>query len=322
MVGSAIKKFAGSNDLTIKNGVAFGYYKGYFITLSDGYGIKSASICVNLQGSPVKAEIASLFSNNNYKKQYRVAGSNVTDDYIDISFTDNGFNTMKRIGSFLEMFVHELSVREVSNLIVCPGCGQQFYDNTAVPVLINGRVQFMHNSCVETYNENVSIANAEAKKEGSVLTGAVGAIIGGLVGSIPWAIAYYFGWFVGWLGFLIGIAAKKGYELLHGKASKAKGIIIILVTAVCVVLAELVTNFIGLKIGIANDPELAAYSLTTSEILNIFFRLITEDAELKRQIVADVVLGFIFAGLGIGSVARDIFKETDKDNGKVIRLDR
>lgn len=60
--------------------------------------------------------------------------------------------------------------------------------------------------------------------------GIIGAILGSMVGSIVWAVAYYMGWFFAVIGMLIGIGAKKGYELLGGKKCKAKVVVILIAT--------------------------------------------------------------------------------------------
>ena len=46
MVGSAIKKYAAANGLVVKNGVAYGVYRGYMITLQEGAGWKSVDFAV------------------------------------------------------------------------------------------------------------------------------------------------------------------------------------------------------------------------------------------------------------------------------------
>ncbi len=38
MIGSALKKFAAENGLTVSDGLARGNYQGYAITLSEGAG--------------------------------------------------------------------------------------------------------------------------------------------------------------------------------------------------------------------------------------------------------------------------------------------
>ncbi|MCI8496684.1 MAG: hypothetical protein HFE85_00360, partial [Clostridiales bacterium] len=49
MTGKGIQKFAGTHRLTMKNGVAFGNYRGYLITLYEGMGWKSAAFAVDLR---------------------------------------------------------------------------------------------------------------------------------------------------------------------------------------------------------------------------------------------------------------------------------
>lgn len=324
MVGSAIKKYASQKNLTVKNGVAYGIYNGYFIVLSDGYNLKRVGFSVRFENESTKNAFENMLSQKNIRKQYKINSFDISNSYVDIVFTDN-IGAMKRISSFIDMFTAQLSAYAVSGEVVCAHCGQAFeasyQSSSAVPVLLDGKVYHMHSYCIEQFNETVEAENREEKKNGSVFTGTIGALIGGILGSIPWAIAYYLGWFVGWLGFLIGLAAKKGYEILNGKSSRIKGIVVVLVTILCVVLAEFVTALIGIKIELANDPELSLYAFTFSDIIEIFFSLVEESSEYRGAVISDLVLGLIFAMLGIGSLARSIFIKTSDNNGKVIRLD-
>lgn len=179
----------------------------------------------------------------------------------------------------------------------------------------------MHESCIAHLNEEAGIQHEEAKTTGSVLTGTVGALLGGIIGSIPWAIAYYFGWFVGWLGFLIGIAAKKGYELLKGKETRVKSVILVVVTIISVILVEFVAGIISWNIEFANDPELASYGLSFSQIASLFIEASIYDAEMRGALIGNFILSLIFAGLGIYSTVFDVFKKTGKNSGSAIRLD-
>lgn len=320
MVGSAIKKFAKENNLTVKNGVAFGSYKGYLISMSDGYSLKTLSICVNLTDNSAKAEIEKMLSDKSVLKQYSINQAVVSASSVDISFNDT-IGTMKRVVGFLDMLTQKLASSFISNEPVCANCGSILNTAEAVPVLVDGKFCCMHSACIAKFNEINEQITEEEKQNGSVLTGAVGALLGGIIGAIPWAIAYYFGWFVGWLGFLIGLAAKKGYELFKGKNSQAKGIVIIIVTVICVALAEIVACIAMLGIEISKDPELSQYGLTLSQIIGTFFSIAAEDSELRADIIFDFVIGLVFAALGMGQTAKDIFRKASGKSGMAIRLD-
>lgn len=47
MVGKGIKKYANEKGLTVKNGLAYGVYHGFMITLNEGSGWKALSVAVS-----------------------------------------------------------------------------------------------------------------------------------------------------------------------------------------------------------------------------------------------------------------------------------
>lgn len=77
---------------------------------------------------------------------------------------------------------------------------------------------------------------------GSLVLGIIGALGGGLVGALAFAAAAYFGFFISYLGFVIALAAAKGYDLLGGKQGPNKRIILIVVIFLSVVAAFLMAN--------------------------------------------------------------------------------
>ena len=49
MVGSAMKKFAAENGIAIKDGIAFGNYHGYMMSMEEGVGWKAISFAVRFE---------------------------------------------------------------------------------------------------------------------------------------------------------------------------------------------------------------------------------------------------------------------------------
>lgn len=319
MVGMATKKYAQDNNLTVKNGVAYGSFGGYTITLNDGSGWRTVTFAAQFDVSEKVDAISAMLGDKAFKKQYKIGGFAFAPYGVTINFANNT-SQFKRITEFLDAFTQKLSSLGIRG-DVCAHCGQPFDTACAVPVLLNDVVFNMHEGCIDRANEENALKKEEAKTSGSVLTGVFGAILGGLVGSIPWAIASYLGWFVGWLGFLIGIAAKKGYEILKGKETRAKGIIVVAVTVVCVIIAELLTSIIGVYIGFSNDPEMASYGLSFTDVAVWFLNLTVFEPEVRNSVLANLGLGLLFMSLGIYSTARDMFRKTGKKSGVAIRLD-
>lgn len=320
MVGSGIKKLAAEKGLTVKNGVAFGNYGGYMLTLSEGSGWKSLTFAVRFPTEEGAQRISALLADRANQKQYRIQNASVSTDLVQVILTDNP-GTMKKLRALLEVLVEEFAACQALGVTVCSSCGQPFGAEPPVTVLLDGVACCLHESCMRRINEAEEQAREERRQEGSVAFGLIGALLGGLVGSIPWAIAYYFGWFVGWLGFLIGAAAQKGYELLHGKDSKAKGLVVILVTVFFVFFAEFFTSILAIWLEFQNDPQLAPLGVSFGEVAVFFFQTLAEDAEVCRAVVADLVLGLLFAALGIFSTVKGIFSRHGKNSGKAVCMD-
>ena len=152
---------------------------------------------------------------------------------------------VKQLSEALTAVTEKLREYGVMGKGYCPCCGQTT-NGTEDMYLINGVAMQLHSGCFESVEAGFGENAEAAKTNGSVATGAVGAIIGAIVGAIPWAIVSFLGWFVGYLGFLISLASCKGYELLHGKETKLKGIIVLVVSLIAVILAEYVAMLASL----------------------------------------------------------------------------
>ena len=72
MVGSAIKKYAAANGLVVKNGVAYGVYRGYMITLQEGAGWKSVdfAVCMTDEMTGVLQGQLGQMLTDDFKKNY------------------------------------------------------------------------------------------------------------------------------------------------------------------------------------------------------------------------------------------------------------
>lgn len=316
MVGSAIKKYAKENNWQVKNGIAFGIYRGYMMSMQEGAGWKSISIAARLENEDALQSAYELLNDKSFMKDYRISGSKVSPSAVNVVFIDNP-GTMKKIIEFIDSFCDGLDSFGAKGANYCSSCGLEL-GGMGVPALMNDTVYLLHEGCMHRDDEQLNSAKEEIKKEGSAVTGTVGAFLGAIVGAIPWAIAYYFGWFVAWLGFLVGIAAKKGYELLNGKESRAKGIAVIIATIFGVIFAE--SAAIMVAVGVAWAQEGITFSIF--DIAYSYFYALATDSSILVDILIDTALGLVFAFLGIWSTIRDIFKATGKNADRFIRLDK
>lgn len=316
MVGTGIKKFAKENNWQIKNGVAFGNYRGYMMSMQEGAGWKSLSVAARLESEEALNSAYELLNDKNIMKEYRITGSSISASSVLISFLDNP-GTMKKMLAFMDSFCDGLDSFGAKGINYCSSCGCEL-NGMGVPALMNDTVYLLHEGCLQHDDEQLNSAKEEMKKEGSAVTGTIGAFLGAIVGAIPWAVAYYFGWFVGWLGFLIGIAAKKGYELLKGKESRMKGVAVILATILGVFLAESAALIVNIGVVWAEDGG----AFNVLDIFYTYFYMLMYEPEIQGLVIQDVLLGLVFAGLGIWSTIREIFKSTGKNADRFIRLDK
>lgn len=157
----------------------------------------------------------------------------------------------------------------------------------------------------EKNRQEKELARAYLQKQNSLsnnyILGFAGALIGGLVGAIPWAIVSSQGWFVAWLGYVIAIAASKGYDLMKIKLSMKK----LWCVAIAVVVGVLAGQIMSDMISIAMNDELAGMFSTV-------FAYFAENFDEYLSVNAlNLLLGFIFAALGGFSVFKDIKKENE-----------
>lgn len=312
MVGSGIKKYAKQNGLTVKNGVAYGIYRGYMLTLQEGSGWKSAdfAICTTDELNGVLQGQLGQMLTDETRKEYRIMELGLSKTRLVVKFFDNP-GTMGKMEAFIDVICNKLSACEVPGQNYCAHCGQPIDSAlSAQDILIGGAVCQMHEACASAAERDVVAAREEAKSQGNMVTGIIGAVLGGIIGAIPWAFAVYNGWFVGIFGLLIAFAAKKGYELLKGKESKAKAVVIILVAIFSVVVAELG----GWVFSLIMEGG------TLMESLEYFFFVLSIDGELQTRVISNLLLGLLFAGLGVFDVVRGIFSANSKKNTSVTRM--
>ncbi|MDO4567831.1 MAG: hypothetical protein Q4B99_02605 [Clostridia bacterium] len=321
MIGSGLRKFAEENGFRVEKGVAFGLYRGkYMVTLREGVGWKSVCFAVALQDDGAKYALHSLINDAEFKTKHRVVGCDLTSGTVRIVFHDT-FGTMKRLREATDAVYEQLCSSEVKGADHCSHCMRPLDSMDAKTVLIGDDVLPIHRACFEELSAQAEENAEKAKQTGSILTGALGATLGALIGAIPWAIAYYFGIFVGWLGFLIGIAAKKGYEICKGRETRAKGIVMIVVLLLVVVFVEYATIICTSAIYILNDPSFAGTGLTFGDVFTAVNYTLATDSAALLSCLGDVLLGWLFAGLGVLSTLRDVFKRAKSAQSAPVEMD-
>lgn len=304
MVGSGLKKLAAENGMRVSNGVAYGNLRGYAATLSEGASWKRIAFSVIFPDSAQRGTLIDVVNTVDIQKLYRVRQLGMSAKNIVVVFLDNP-GTMKKITEFLDWFVPLLDQYSATKFGVCPECGAQVTDGCWK--LIDGVAHYMHSTCAEKVRNFIATENEDRKQEaaGSYGTGLIGALLGAAIGAIVWAIVLNMGYVASIVGLLIGFLAEKGYTLLKGKPGKGKVAILIIAVVAGVVLGTFGSDVFTLVSMIGNGE---AY-LTYGEIPGFLLMLLSEDAEYASAVVSNILMGLLFAGLGVFALLRKAGKE-------------
>ncbi len=306
MIGSGLKKLAQQHGLNISSGVAYGSLHGYATTLSEGSGYKRIDIATTFAQSEQANALQAAVNAVDVSRTYRVQTLQIGPRCISIVFTDNP-GTMKKIEEFIQWFYPLLAQNGAANANICSECGG---DAAAGGwYLINGIAYHFHDSCAQNVQNQISSSEEQRQQEdtGSYLQGALGALVGAALGSVVWAIILYAGYVASIVGLLIGWLAEKGYNLLHGKQGKGKVAILIIAIILGVVLGTIIPDVVVLSQMISSG-ELAGF--TAADIPFMIIQMLQLDKQYASATVSNILMGLLFAGLGVFALLIKAGKET------------
>lgn len=315
MIGSGLKKLAQENGMKVAKGVGYGSLRGYAATLSEGSGYKQLVVTTKFADQEKLQQLQDAVNQCNVTREFRVQNMSFAPNGISVVFTDSP-GTVKKIEAFIDWFFPLLEGSSATKADICTECGCQV--TGGVWKLIDGVAFYMHSSCAEKAQRDLC-AQESARREadnGSYIKGFLGALIGSVLGAALWAVVMYFGYVASLVGFVIGWLAEKGYNLLHGKQGKGKIVILILVIIFGVVLGTLAAECISCAEMIGSG-ELA--DLTYGDIPVLILALLTVEAEYRNAVGLNILLGLLFAGLGVFTLLRKTGKAVTET--KVIDLE-
>lgn len=300
MIGSGLKKFAVENGLRVAKGVAYGNLRGFAATLSEGSGYKQIVITTKFAGPNKLQELQAAVNQKNIAREYRVQRLDFGVDGIRIVFGDT-VGTMKKIAAFVDWFFPMLHVYGVQGAELCGECGGQLTGGCWK--LINGVAYHMHESCAEHVRGQIASDNESRKleSEGSYVTGLFGALLGAAIGAVVWALVLNAGYVASLVGLLIGWLAEKGYNLLKGKQSKGKVVILAVAVVLGVVMGTFAADVMTL-VQLINETE--GMMMTYGDIPQFLLMLLQEDAEYAAAVATNIGTGLLFAGLGVFALLR------------------
>ncbi|MBE6926941.1 MAG: hypothetical protein E7467_00385 [Ruminococcaceae bacterium] len=290
MIGKGLRDLAQQYGMKTGHGIAYGTMNGYCATLSEGAGFKQIVFATRFADATKRYALMEEMQKIPMQKEYRVSQFAVQEDRISVVFTDT-IGTMKRIEAFVSWFLPKLSEFGASKIDTCCHCGMLL--DKGCWKLVDGVALYVHEACGRKLQEELAIQGENKKADGSYLSGAAGALLGAIGGSIVWALLIVVGYITSIVGFLIGFLAEKGYGLLKGKNGKGKLVILIL----AVIIGVLLGNFAGTVIDVMKEID-----LTVGESIDFVIDAIRVDAEVRSAMIKDVILGLLFAGLGVVSL--------------------
>ena len=304
MIGSGLKKLAAEYGMAVSNGVAYGSLRGYAATLSEGAGYKQIAFSVFFPDPAQKALFTDAVNDVNAEKLYRVQRIGLSSRNVQVIFRDS-MGTMKKIQEFLDWFIPLLEQYSATKADICAECGTQISDGCWK--LVDGIAYHMHESCAEKVRAQISDENTTRKQnaDGSYGQGLVGALVGAVIGAIIWAFVLNMGYVASIVGLLIGFLAEKGYNLLGGKQGQGKVTILVLAVVVGVLLGTFGADVITL-VSMINNGE--TY-LTYGDIPSTLMYLLEEDPEYRSAVVSNILMGLLFAGIGVFALLRKAGKD-------------
>lgn len=316
LVSSDLKKLAVEKGMKTAHNICYGNLNGYTVTLRDinnGRMIRELYISAFIS-QDTKAKIIEALNGINAQKQYKIDFIDVNDNYISIGFAVT-MGIMKRLEPFIDWFMP--IVAESGALAnVCPECGNPMQGDE-VKKLLGGHAVCMHSSCAQNLINRIKDEEEEFKNsESNAGKGLLGSVIFGLVSAIPWAVVYALGWFVGWLGALIGAAIVKGYTVFGGKLKKTVIPVMALLVIVCVVFAQFLGDGIQLAYYISDGTLYGEWS-DIPEYMSLLF----EDSEYILTFVGNILIGILFAGLGVWGIFKTLIKNVSSVSKTIIDLE-
>ncbi len=320
MIGSAFKKLAAENGLTVESGMAYGLLQGCYVTLTEGAGYKRMSIYVGGQVAAADGSVdmesptvqnarniagmiaAASGDDNIYRlmtkhKNISALVVNHGGSVVTVNFFDNP-GTMECISRFIaEMLPRIAPLCQPRQCLCC--CGD--VTGAGFPVRIaSDTVVPMHGVCMD----GVSVQDSAEEKSAGVSLGFLGAFAGAMLGALVWGFVYYNGYMASLVGLLIGFLASLGYDLLKGRPGVAKVIAVIVCTILAVLAGTAGSILWSLHVYYQELGSVVHRMMPEFTYFRTMLAELLRDSEFVSGMVKDVLLGLLFAGLGVIDVLR------------------
>ena len=299
MIGTGLRKLAQENSMQISNGVAYGNLKGYAATFSEGSGYKQITFAIVFSDPADKTRfmdaVCALDEKELFKK-YRIRNIGVAPKGIALVFHDT-IGTMGKIRECLDWILPLLKEHNAAGIDTCSHCGMPLTNGQWA--MIDGTCFYVHSACADALEREVEQVNEEQKQNrtGSYVSGAIGALLGAALGAVVWAFVLSAGFVAALVGLLIGWLSDKGYCLMGGRQGRGKVAVLIVEVIFGVALGTLAADVIALTqagVPFAEIPGWMAFYFENPEYISIT--------------VKNILMGLVFAGLGVFAMLRNAGK--------------
>ena len=316
---AALKRFAAEHGMRMTRSCAYGEIGGFLVSL---FGDSAArNLYINyMAGTDTPEENGRRGRLDAFLAGHKAQGNllnyQVMGDGVAVGVRLNG-KGMANLRMLLPQLLAVLAQEGFTGTMRCSRCGGE--NNGTEKIVMQGgtRAQLMHEACITSLADERKMAVEQQSRSGSnYWMGLLGAVLGTLVGLIPWIIIARMGYFASIFGFLIGLCAKKGYELCRGKLGRPKlGILI-----ACAVLGILFAEYIDIWLQVS--AELTGYGLSFGQMTTFTTALILQEPAVLTEFLVNAGLGLLFAMLGLWGVFAQTKEEVDMAAGKITVLNR
>lgn len=275
-----LKTFVEEFNLETRGNVQYGTidnYQGYVFI--DIYGAPAYQGGIFAHIGDNKAKVTEFLTSK--KKELKLFRFEVFENAVLFAITGFTFKgvmeTYRKVFAEITQFFTQIGVLDAE---YCPICGDKMEEKVLssindVPVYLDAKCAAEKNAIIEKRDEEFKNA------PNNYIKGTLGAILGGLIGAVVWvAVAYFTGYISGLIALLIAILASVGYDLLKGKPTKVKLVIVISTTIILSVVSMLMCYVILASIN----------NTTLSNILAI--------QKYKGDFISDMIFAAVFGGLG------------------------
>ena len=204
MLGYALRKIAKEYGLTVDGNIAYGDYKGFAVTLSEGMGSKTFCFTGRFPNEAAELAVRRFIEEMDWEKD-RIEEVAVNHMGVHIVFFDNP-GTMACVNRVLDQLIPVLGEAGFASADRCACCGQPIGVD-GIWHTETGNAFHIHEHCHEALMNEFAAFDAEAHEEeqealkeeaaeedakGSIVQGFKGALIGGVLCTLITAAAFAF----------------------------------------------------------------------------------------------------------------------------------